>query len=37
LENLGGDPNAEPASNPAGIYYGTNTGKLFGSADEGDS
>ena len=23
--------------NPAGIYFGTNTGKLFGSSDEGDT
>jgi hypothetical protein len=22
---------------PAGVYFGTNTGKLFGSNDEGDS
>jgi hypothetical protein len=22
---------------PAGIYFGTNTGKLFGSKDEGDN
>jgi len=22
---------------PAGIYFGTNTGKLFGSANEGDT
>jgi hypothetical protein len=28
---------ATDARNPAGIYFGTNTGKLFGSADEGDS
>jgi len=23
--------------NPAGVYFGTNTGKIFGSDDEGDS
>jgi hypothetical protein len=28
---------ANDVENPAGIYFGTNTGKLFGSADEGDS
>ena len=28
---------AMDSQKPAGIYFGTNTGKLFGSADEGDS
>jgi photosystem II stability/assembly factor-like uncharacterized protein len=28
---------AMDSADPAGIYFGTNTGKLFGSADEGDS
>jgi photosystem II stability/assembly factor-like uncharacterized protein len=28
---------AMDSRDPAGVYFGTNTGKLFGSADEGDS
>jgi len=28
---------AMDSQKPAGVYFGTNTGKLFGSADEGDS
>lgn len=28
---------ASDRNDPAGIYFGTNTGKLFGSADEGES
>jgi len=28
---------ATDSGDPAGVYFGTNTGKLFGSADEGDS
>ena len=28
---------ASDTGRPAGIYFGTNTGKLFGTADEGDS
>jgi hypothetical protein len=28
---------AVDTADPAGIYFGTNTGKIFGSADEGDS
>jgi hypothetical protein len=24
-------------ADPAGIYFGTNTGKIFASSDEGDS
>ena len=28
---------ASDTATPAGVYFGTNTGKVFGSADEGDS
>ena len=28
---------AEDTCDPAGIYFGTNTGQLFGSRDEGES
>ena len=28
---------ASDSQNPAGVYFGTNTGKVFGSADEGDT
>jgi len=28
---------ATDSLNPAGVYFGTNTGKIFGSADEGDT
>jgi len=28
---------ASDSRDPAGVYFGTNTGKLFGSSDEGDS
>ena len=28
---------ASDMATPAGVYFGTNTGKVFGSADEGDS
>jgi hypothetical protein len=28
---------ASDAADPAGVYFGTNTGKLFGSTDEGET
>jgi len=28
---------AADAQDPAGIYFGTNTGKIFASRDEGDT
>jgi hypothetical protein len=28
---------ANDAGTPMGLYFGTNTGKLFGSTDEGDT
>ena len=28
---------AGDASDPAGVYFGTNTGSIFASVDEGDS
>jgi len=28
---------ATDSLDPAGIYFGTNTGKIFSSADEGDT